>query len=271
MASSTPNSLAMAGQPVDPDRLQNMGKTAARLAETSGLSLSEAVVRTVEREKLNSEQVRRVVESANIEAFNRKFASMTGGDRFVSIDDGPADPQQVLSQLGCAQSGEYEIGTTDYDLPPTKVAELTSGTMPVHRTRGGAVGDVLRLQSKLAAAHEIVVQDAEAASAEMGVALADLGDWVKRATLNGAEAGEVYASWAGAHPEIAKLAANRLMGGVPALTKVAGRRLNPEHPVVASFAHFVKTAQDFHKLLGVRQNLESQLLRVGKWLQENGN
>lgn len=271
MTSSTPNSLAMAGQPVDPDRLQNMGKTAARLAETAGLSLSEAVVHTVEREKLNAEQVRRVVECANIEAFNRKFASMSGEDRFVSIEDGPADPQQVLGQLGCAQSGEYVIGTADYDMPPTKVAELTSGVAPVYRTRQGVVGDVLRLQSKLSAAHEIVVQDAEAASGEMGAALSDLGDWVKRATLNGAEAGEVYAAWAAVHPKIAKLAASRLMGGVPAMSKIAGRRLNPEHPVVTSFGRFVKTAQDFHKLLGARQNLESQLLRVGEWLQKNGN
>lgn len=271
MTNSMPNSLPMAGRLIDPDRLQNMGKTAARLAETSGLSMTEAVVQTVEREKLNAEQVRRVVESANVEAFNRKFASMSGEHRFVSIDDGPADPAQVLSALGASQREGYTLGNDDYAMPPTKTSAATEFVAYAPRTRGGVVGDVLRLQSKLAAAHDTAVQNAEAAEAEMTDALLELSSWVKRASLNGAEAGEVYAAWAALHPEVAKLAAPTFLGKIPTHTKVAGRRLNPEHPVVGLFDHYAKTAQRYQRQLSARQGLEEQLLRVSTWLQENGN
>lgn len=269
MTSNSPNILPMAGRQVDPDHLQSLGKTAARLAETAGLSLTDAVVQTLGHEKLNSEQVRRVVEHANIEAFNQKYASMSGDHRFVSIDDGPADPVQVLQSLGsAAQCREVVAEPSDYAMSPTKVASSTPASEAGFRTRGGVLNDVIGLQYKLASAHESVVQKVEAASFEMNEAFSELSDWAKRASLNGAQAGEICASWARVHPELAKVAAQKIFGTF-ATTKVAGRSLNPSHPVVGVFENFAKKAQDYQTHLVARQRLEAELTRIGDWLDHN--
>jgi len=76
------------GHSVSAHDLENLGKTAARLSETSGISLTEACTRTLDGEGLNQEQVRRAVEHANINAVNSKFASLRGDNRIVHLDHG---------------------------------------------------------------------------------------------------------------------------------------------------------------------------------------
>ena len=275
-------SISMGSRSVDPSHLEGLGKQAARLAETSGLALSEAVVQTIGHEKLNAEQVRRVVENTNVEAFHRKYSSLDPMSRVVHVDGGPADVAQVMQSLRtAAQPQEQILDTFDYVVPPQKTAAADYSMPPrseaaaesfvsLDRTTAGIVGDVLRLQSKLAAAHESVVQDAEAAEFVMNEALVRLADNVKYAGRQGAAASEIFEAWHEVDPELAKVAFARLGRFASGNVKVASRRLNPEHEVVQGFSVFVKHAQDYASRVSARQDLEAEILRVSEWLQRHG-
>lgn len=255
---------------VDPKHLEMLGKQAARMAESNGITLTDAVVDTLGHEKLNSEQVRRVVETANVEAYNRKFASLQAPMRAVTIDGGPADPVQVLQSLNdAARPQEVTIETMEYAAPPS-FAKAASAPLPaVFRTKEGRLNDVVSLRSKLASAHEEVVQRAEGALFQMQEAYADLLERAKLATLQGAALDELYEAWGRVDPAMAKVAADRLQHLLPAGTKVANRRINSEHPVIREFAKFANHARAHAQYQQARQELEAQLSRVDHWIAEN--
>lgn len=261
----------LGGRSVDPSHLEVLGKTAAQLSETSGLSLTKAVVETIGHEKLNSEQVRRVVETANVEAFNRKYASLTGASRFVELDEGPADPAQVLQELNSsARPKEVVVDALEYSMPPDlmKRASLGDAIYP-ERTRSGVIGEVMALQSKLSAAHDEVTQSAEAARVRFQQADYELLGLVKMAGLQGVALEDLYPAWARVDPEMAKTALDRYRPLVPATNqKVAGRSLNAAHPVVTKFAEFAESATTFKAQKLAQRNIERELIRVGEWLSE---
>lgn len=257
---------------VDPGHLDGLGKQAARLAETSDCTLNEAVVHTIGHEKLNSEQVRRVVEIANVEAFHRKYASLDPQSRVVHLDGGPADVAQVLQSLnGAARPREQMIESLDYDMAPEAKVSSIDFAPTTDRTVAGVIGDVLRLQSKLAAAHEEVVTSAEASEFAMNEALLQLADTAKWAGLQGAAPQEVFEAWHRVNPELAKIAFARLSRFIPASNeKVASRSINPDHAVVRDFERFAKHAQEYGTQIAARQRVEAEVLRVNQWLDQHG-
>ena len=105
---------------ISPEQLIMLGKSAAQVSETSGMSLTDAVVRSVGMTKLNSHQVRRVVEAANHEAFHRKFASMDPTMRVVELDGGPADPRGRDGAPRCC--GGADEGSGVFRLPASATA-----------------------------------------------------------------------------------------------------------------------------------------------------
>lgn len=261
---------ASASRAVDPTHLEVLGKTAARLADSGDLSLSDAVVQTVGREKLNSEQVRRVVEYANTEAFNRKFASTSGSMRSVHFDGGPADPAEVLQSLNnAARPREVTIDSLEYSMPPDSSSSKTSSIhIALDRTVEGVMGDVRGLHGRLEAAHDELVQSVEASKSAMNEALVELARTVKSASAEGASPSEMLAAWARVSPELAKTAFDRTRpfmrdSGV----KVAGRVLNPAHPVVRNFEIFVKSASSYSAHHEALMSIETELLKVAKWLR----
>ncbi len=266
----------LGGRHVDPGHLEMLGKQAARLSETAGLSLNDSVVQTIGHEKLSQEQVRRVVEFANVDAFNRKFASLSGPMRAVDVDGGPADPVHVIQSLNNnARPQDVKIETMEYSVPPEfgKISSVTAMVPQLDRTQKGALMEVHRLQSKLSAAHEEVTSSAEASSFVMNEALVETVDRAKRASLQGATASEIFDAWVRVDPEMAKVAWARAQHVIPtnANQKVAGRRrLNPEHPVVSSFATFAKAAHAYGSYVSARRSIEKELVRVGDWLSANG-
>lgn len=255
-------------RPVDPTHLEALGKQAARLAETGGLSLNDAVTKTIGFEKLNSEQVRRVVEFTNIEAFNRKFAALEGPMRAVQLDGGPADPVQVLQNLNNgARPREVTMEAMDYSTPPT-FGKQASAVLPLRdRTRAGLLGEVVALQSKLSSAHDILIQDVEAEKYKLSEQLCVLIERAKSACLAGAHREEVFEAWQREHPELAETAYQYAVPHLPpSAVKVAGRRINPEHSLVASFKDFVKSAQALDAALTAVRNIEMELTKVSSWL-----
>ena len=255
---------------MDPLTFENLGKQAARLAESGDLSLTEAVVQTIGHVKLNSEQVRRVVEQANIEAFNRKFASTSGSMRAVHIDGGPADPASVLQALNDgARPREVTIDALEYSMPPEQVKGSSFSFSEPSRTQEGVRMDIYALNNRLHAAHDEVSQNLEAARGLMNDHLIDLADAVKSASLQGAAPSEILAAWSKIDGELAKLAYDRTKGYMASNSKIAGRIINPASLVVRTFASFAKQAHSYSAHQKALSSIEAELHKVGTWLKQN--
>lgn len=257
---------------VDPSHLETLGKSAARMADSGDVSLTEAVVMTIGREKLNSEQVRRVVEYANTEAFNRKFASTSGSMRAVHINGGPADPVQVLQSLNdAARPREVTIDSLEYSMPPDMGKTSSAVLSALDRTVAGVMGDVHGLRHQLTAAHDELTQSTEAIKSAMNEALVDLAGFVKSASAQGAAPVEIYAAWKAREEELAKVAFDRTRSFMrDSNVKVAGRTLNPAHPVIRGFEDFVKAAHSYAAHREALLGIEKELLKVSTWLRSRG-
>lgn len=260
---------------VEPQHLEYLGKQAASLAESCGLDLTDAVIRTLASEKLGSEQVTRVVEFANIEAFQRKYSSMGANMRVVDIEGGPADPQRVLQSLNDqARPAHVELQSLDYDTPPqTKVShEVDLGLGRVsshHRTRAGILQDVTGLRSKLAAASEEAVASAESARYQMRLALEQLQESVKTAARHdGLMREDLLTAWLEVDPEMVRVATQYMPKLASRGTTKVAHRLNPQHPVVKHYAEFAKQAQRFGAYDTARRQLEQRMIEVDAFLQE---
>lgn len=269
---TTTSSRASGGRAVDPSHLESLGKTAARFAETGDLSLTDAVVQAVGREDLNPEQVRRVVEYANTEAFNRKFASTSGSMRAVHIDGGPADPVSVLQALNnAARPREVVVDSFEYSMPPDFGKESSAQFLSSDRTAGGVLTDIGNLQHQLMAAHDELTQGTEASKAAMNGHLIELGDLVKRASLQGAAPSDIISAWEQINPEMAEVALARTQHLMQtANVKVAGRSINPAHPVVQQFDAFVKSAASYAAHHDALMSTERELVKVSSWLRSRG-
>ena len=250
---------------VSPERLESMGK---RAAETwrAGLhdNLSEAVVQAVKTAGLTREQVRRVVEFTNHEAFLREFQK-EGAHRVVDFGDhGPADPAYVLQVLNNGAHGGHPVehNVSDYNSPPTSSKEASAAEEDALRDMFGApppelpyaapLGEADRLRVKLAGIRDHLTSQLTG----LERAYADLSDqlhWhVKQAALNGVSLGEVMSAWEPIAPSEAhikaafELLAPRLlregvfssqeeMFGSLDKTASAGMVVNPTHPLIESF------------------------------------
>jgi hypothetical protein len=264
------DTLHVRGRSVDPGLFEHLGKQAAHLADTAGISLTDAVVQTVGHEKLNSEQVRRVVEFANIEAFQRKYASTSGHLRHVHIDGGPADPVEVLQALHKeARPREVTIDALEYSMPPDFSKSSAASFTESERTRAGVLGDVMSLRSKLAAGHDELVQSSEAAKERMSMAVEKLAEAVVSATSQGTSPSELLEAWSLVDAESAKVAFRRFSPFMKASNqKVASRIINPAAPVVSAFAELVKEAKTYQAHQLALRDLEKNLADVTAWLEE---
>lgn len=118
-------------RPVAGEHLEVLGKKAAAdwHAEKYA-SLNAAVVGVVQHEMLSPEQVKRVVEFCNQDAYLNEFRK-EGAHRVVHFDTGPADPAQVIQDLNDGGGGSrFDRGTLDYSLPPELAVKEASRRSP---------------------------------------------------------------------------------------------------------------------------------------------
>jgi len=109
-----------AARPVSGEELETFGKHAAAgyCCGKYG-TLNEAVVEGVKHAGLGPEQVRRVVEFANTNAFLTEFKKESSSAKYVSFDGGPADPSEVLKDLNDGGGGTvFDRGVQDYSHGP---------------------------------------------------------------------------------------------------------------------------------------------------------
>lgn len=249
------------GREVAASTLEELGKTAARLAKTSGINLTEAATQTLKTASLNAEQVRRAVEYCNIAAVNDKYASLSGSNRIVDISGGPADPAQVIQSLKSAQAvPDVRIDALEYSLPP-QGEKRSSGILP----KVAMAQNLIELRDKLAAAHEELTAEADSAKFEMQTMFSELRCVVKQAGLQGVTSAELLRAWVRQDQELAKVASANL--GFVADPGSSCRTLNPDHPVMAYFGSFVKSAQRYKQATVARQDVENHLRRVENHLR----
>lgn len=248
------------GRAVMASDLESLGKTAARLAETSGLSLTEAAVRTLEHAGLNAEQIRRAVEHANIHAVNAKFAQLRGDDRIVHIDGGPADPVTVIDALNATASAPgAHLMAVEYATAPA--FEKKASRLPVAYDP-----DLPGLRRKLAAAHDELVDMCMGIEFRMEEKFAELEHAALRAAREGASLCDLTAAWFEVEPRMAKVAADALGRHIPWGTKTAGLRVSSAHPVMQEFEAFAKVAHEFQRASEARRLVEGQLAEVAGFL-----
>ena len=248
--------------------LEVLGKQAAKLASSCGVSLTDAVTQAVGSEDLNIEQVRRVVEFANTEAFNQKFASTAGNFRVVDIDEGPADPAQVIQNLNnAARTSEILKETSDYDMAPGFTDMTPEANVGDEGTNDAAIAKVAMLHSRLAGARQEVADTIESHKLQASDTLTELASHVKSAAVNGASIGALHSAWAKIDSEVADKVVTKLATIANSVNapKVAGV-VNPGHPVVTSFAKFAghmrSTVTSYQQL----QVIENEIARVAALL-----
>jgi hypothetical protein len=280
-------------RPVDPGKLQLLGKQAAALYSDAGTPLTQAVLSVIGSEDVGPEHARRVCEFANQEAFQREWEK-GGSVRNVEFSGGPADPAVVLRELNDGARPEA-IRVSDYDEPPSKLAradrrveeeifgkyahpiihhsEVPSGVPDLHRLRQTITGAQDHFHSKLSAAE--VTKEALAR---------ELGDEVCKAVMSGDSLFKIANAWSHFSTDrvtfqealdvsIDRMRERRVPGWDTEVEKLAGQQEsigripNPEHPVISRFIEFRKVATQLRILKGASEVLEEQLQPVDRALR----
>jgi len=273
-------------RPVDPGRLQFLGKQAAALYTSNRTPLNDAVLSVIGTEDLGPEHARRVCEFANQEAFQREWEK-GGSVRNVEFDGGPADPAVVLRELNDgARPATSRI--TDYDSPPVKTARADyrveqeifgkyASSMTHHSEVPSGMTDMHRLRQTMSGAQDHILSKLSSAEVTKEALSRELGDIVCSAVLSGDSLEKIAGIWIKfcERDEMVKEAldvvASRMRErSIPVteidLTKLAqpdsGRIPNTVHPVVRKFVEFVKIATQTSILEKAAGVLQEQLPEV---------
>lgn len=103
--------------------LEGLGKRASQLFLSMNVPLNEAVIKLArEHPGISQEQVKRVVEFANTETFQRLFEKQAGDK---NIEFKIADPQEVLRAVNASAGPQYvKVAAAEYAKDPVKTAQV---------------------------------------------------------------------------------------------------------------------------------------------------
>lgn len=277
--SDLPSSIALqmdSAKPKTGEELEVLGKEAAtRYTQGASANLTEAVVDVVKTAGLSPEQVRRVTEFANIDAFHQDFRKEGAGHRVVEFDGGPADFPTILRDLNDGGGGTvFDKHAFDYSSPPPDVPGMASTNEDLlgleNEKLASAFGveeeplpfvdpmrPALDMQDKLARMESEITADLNHLEGQYLDVVDGLVHEVKQASLTGTDLGQIVQAWSTVtdHPEYIKAAfaqlTPRLLEGEvfpskgaigESLMKTASSGVtNPEHPLVVRFQDFCET------------------------------
>jgi len=279
------------------EHLEVLGKNAsARYRIGEAATLTEAVIAVVKTAGLLPEQVKRVVEFANTDAFLTQFRK-EGSHKVVEFPGGPASPFAVLQSLNQPASAiEHNTSTHDYDHPPPEKhasAEALDTALRESFRFGEAsheypyvdpLGEAYALQQKLAGVEAAMTGDLSMLETAFGDLVEQLYNNVKQAALEGTDLGDVLHVWStapGATTDHVKLAfaiiAPRLLKEQvfrcadaigASLEKFAHNRLvNPEHPLVTDFGDFCEVVTKLAEIRSARQEISAGLGQLNYFLK----
>lgn len=243
-----------------------LGKTAAVLAEKQGMTLTDAVIKTVGAQKLSNEQLHRVVEHTNHEAFHRKFANMDPTMRVVNIEGGPADPTSVVARLGETEKvAQVQEDLSDYRYPPMRVVVAESTEKVAQDEPASDDVDIVELLDTV----KLALDELQGSIGTHRYAAIDAFDrtvrLAKQACAEGAYLEDFEQAWGGISPQRAV----EILGVVeppmaPVGVKVAARTMSPEHPLMLSFHQYVKEAHALKVAHTAHEDMEREFNRLCK-------
>lgn len=194
--------------PVSGSHLEMLGKMAASAFRNGAEpSLTQAVVRVVRHERLSPEQVQRVIEFCNTDAFLQQFRQDGQAHRVVELRGGPAVPSDVLNDLNDGGGGTvFDTGLSDYATPPKSVktaAEIDIVDQVLQDGFGrpdpivydSPLEDVGETRRKMAAAVEELRYQLGGLQSSLWEAEQGLFHQVKTACLEGASLTDVVTLW----------------------------------------------------------------------------
>lgn len=253
------------------EELETLGKEAAsRYVRGGSSSMTHAVVETVKSAGLSPEQVRRVVEFANIDGFHQEFRKEGSGHKVVEFRGGPAVFADVLRDLNDGGTTVMDKHAHDYSTPPPDVFGLTSrnadrlgleseklaeafGVQEVQLPFADPLRPAFDMKDKLAGMEQDLASQLSTLEEQFLYTTDGLFDAVKQASMDGLELGAVISAWhqVTGRPEFVKqafvhltprLLENRVFSSKEemgnSLTKVASGLLNMQHPIVIHFTDF---------------------------------
>lgn len=290
---------------VSGEHLEVLGKKASSLwCEGRAKNLNDAVVETVKHAGLSPEQVKRVIEFANTDAYLTNFRKEGAANKIVDFGaGGPASPAVVLQDLNDGGGGSvFDPGTGDYNQPPT---EKTSSAMD--KTASAAedallleafgvgetalpnaepLANTIDLRDKLASAYEQSTAQLSLLENMFDDLRGRLFGHVKQAALSGTALSEIAQIWQGVAPSdtYVKVAFRALLpqlidNGVFANGEAAAESLqkvaqvgvvNEEHPLVSDFKDLCEVLFKLAETREVQQATGEGLLEVNEVLKVAG-
>lgn len=319
-------------RPVSGEHLEVLGKKAASdWVMGKYASLNEAIVNNVRSERLSPEQVRRVVEFTNGDAYLQEFRK-EGSHKVVHFDCGPADPSQVLQDLNDGGGGSvYDSGTLDFSMHPstakhasayraesgmdktaaaeepgvpglpklTKMPGLPkhahyedqlwamfgSGT-PAPMEFAEPLRPLMDLNHKLAGACDELSSNIDSLELDYAEAGDRLYGQVKQAAMDGTSLGDIVNAWASVTPDpvyvkvafhvmTPRFQREHVFPSLDAIGESLVKRasvgmVNPEHPLVTTYADFVDTLNKLASARAARDELARGVERTGYLLKQGG-
>lgn len=297
---SQPLPLGLAQQekarPIDPDRLEKFGKTAASLHQEKGVSLNEAVVEVVKEASLSPEQVKRVCEFANTAAYLSAFEK-AGSVRNVTFEGGPANPARILQDLNDGSSPtlltesvedykkasasfrqgiELDALAQAFSVPPAEALSKTASAavgVKNHEAHANPMDDLWDTRIALEGVRDELVTQKTAAHFTYDDAAADLAATAAQTYLDGVSVNDIASvlsqvlGTGGQLKEAMVVIQKRLPEVTEQLSKQASAQklvVNMEHPLVAHCSAFTKAAHAIKVIEGALADVEEQLKKTNK-------
>lgn len=280
-------------KPVSGEHLEVLGKQASA-GWTSGKysTLTAAVTESVKHAHLSPEQVRRVIEFANTDAFLKEFKK-EGAHKVVDFNGGPADPSEIMKDLNDGGGGSvFDAGTGDYNSPPdAKIASASAdselqnlfGSEPAQYPYADPYEEVISLRDKVAGVYETMTTDIDSLEIDYSDAADRMYFEVKQACLGGMPLGHVVQAWAEVAPsaEHVKVAFQvltpRLLEGEifwnktdleSSLQKTAGEQVvNQEHPLLETFQEYCTVLNKLAEMRATSHELRGHLGELTTFLK----
>lgn len=285
------------------EELETFGKEAAsRYVRGSCGTLTEAVVETVKSAGLSPEQVRRVVEFANIDAFHQEFRKEGAGHKVVEFEGGPADFGDVLQDLNDGGTPSVlDKHAHDYRMPPPNVTRVMlqneerlgldnvklAAAFGVQEEEVLPYADPLResldMKDKLAGVEQELSAELSHLEGQFHDTVSGLHHEVKQAALDGMTLGQMVSAWSTvtSKPEFVKSAfiqlTPRLLDQMvfpskaaiaDSLTKTASvGRVNQAHPIIIHFKDFCETLTKMAETRAAHQDVLANLGTIATFLK----
>lgn len=232
--------------------------------------MTDAVIEAIGDKKLNEQQIRRVVEHANIDMFNTKFSEMRGTVRSVHFEGGPADPVEVLQKLNnAARPQEVTMIPSDYSTAPDFSKSSSAEPESDGKTAEQCIQEVLELRNKLALARDELASDRDTSEIQSLGSIEAVLDSIKSASAEGAHSSEIYEALSTTNKAAAEIFFPQVRHLIDEKNeKVASREISRESRLVRNFAAFSKFAEDTLRYNNALGEVMKGLEQVDAWLKE---